>query len=325
MKSCAILFFLLLFVSCNRRELTYYEVAEITLTADWSQAGLEGEDTYGATAIFYPQNGGTPQTVLMGNRTHATTRLPKGHYSVIVFNRSFNDFGAIAFRGEGSFHTFEAYAKQIENRSANEVIVASPEKLATYIIEEFEVTNNMLGNYTGGQSESRSCTPGECSLHFTPTELTSKVKVQINVDGLNNIKNATCRLGGIHASVLLHNGQCSEKMITQEFSIGNPVFHEGSFTDGTLTGEISVFGFNEASEHSLSLSANLVDGKTKIEQNFDKVNISKNTDETGAIYLHVEAETPEPIPDVEPEKGPDSGFNADVDDWGKEENTELPL
>ena len=68
-----------------------------------------------------------------------------------------------------------------------------------------------------------------------------------------------------------------------------------------------------------------IDGKTKIEQNFDKVSISKDTDETGAIYLHIEAKTPGRIPDVEPEKDPNSGFNADVNDWGKEENTELPL
>ena len=165
----------------------------------------------------------------------------------------------------------------------------------------------------------------ECSLHFTPTELTSTVKVQISIDGLNNIKDATCRLGGIHASILLHNGQCGEKMITQEFSIGNPTFHEGSFTDGTLTGEICVFGFDQETDHSMSLSANLVDGKTKIEQNFDKVSISKDTDETGAIYLHIEAKTPGRIPDVEPEKDPNSGFKAAVNAWGKEENTELPL
>lgn len=308
MKMRFILLSFLLFISCNRRELTYYEVVGVTLMADWSQAGLEGEDTYGATAVFYPQNGGVPQTVLMGNRTHAITRLPKGHYNVILFNRSFSDFGGIAFRGENAFHTFEAYAKQIENRSASEVSVTSPEKLATCVIEGFEVTDNI-----------------ECSLHFTPTELTSTVKVQISIDGLNNIKDATCRLGGIHASILLHNGQRGEKMITQEFSIGNPTFHEGSFTDGTLTGEICVFGFDEETDHSMSLSANLVDGKTKIEQNFDKVSISKDTDETGAIYLHIEAKTPGRIPDVEPEKDPNSGFNADVNDWGKEENTELPL
>ena len=96
----------------------------------------------------------------------------------------------------------------IENRSASEVSTTSPEKLATCVIEGFEVTDNI-----------------ECSLQFTPTELTSTVKVRISIDGLNNIKDATCRLGGIHASILLHNGQRGEKMITQEFSIGNPTFH----------------------------------------------------------------------------------------------------
>ena len=102
MRMRFILLSFLLFISCNRRELTYYEVVGVTLMADWSQAGLEGEDTYGATAVFYPQNGGVPQTVLMGNRTHAITRLPKGHYNVILFNRSFSDFGGIAFRGENA-------------------------------------------------------------------------------------------------------------------------------------------------------------------------------------------------------------------------------
>ena len=31
---------LLLFASCERRELTYYMEAEITVTADWSRAGV---------------------------------------------------------------------------------------------------------------------------------------------------------------------------------------------------------------------------------------------------------------------------------------------
>ena len=43
------------------------------------------------------------------------------------------------------------------------------------------------------------------------------------------------------------------------------------------------------------------------------------------IVVNVEASTPEKLPDVEQEDGSDSGFNADVDQWGKEENTEFPL
>ena len=42
MRMRFILLSFLLFISCDRRELTYYEVVGVTLMADWSQAGLEG-------------------------------------------------------------------------------------------------------------------------------------------------------------------------------------------------------------------------------------------------------------------------------------------
>lgn len=45
--------------SCERRELTFYTEAEITVTADWSRADQQEESQYGATLIFYPQDGGT--------------------------------------------------------------------------------------------------------------------------------------------------------------------------------------------------------------------------------------------------------------------------
>lgn len=41
MRMRFILLSFLLFISCDRRELTYYEVVGVTLMADWSQAGLE--------------------------------------------------------------------------------------------------------------------------------------------------------------------------------------------------------------------------------------------------------------------------------------------
>lgn len=61
--------------SCERRELTFYTEAEITVTADWSRADQQEENQYGATLIFYPQDGGTPRVVLMGDRTPARWTL----------------------------------------------------------------------------------------------------------------------------------------------------------------------------------------------------------------------------------------------------------
>ena len=84
-----ILLCLLLFLAgCERRELTYYDAAEITLTADWSQSGMDNKDeaARGATAIFYPTNGGEPKIFLMGDYSREAIRLPEGVYNVILFN-----------------------------------------------------------------------------------------------------------------------------------------------------------------------------------------------------------------------------------------------
>lgn len=318
--------FVFVFSSCDRRELTYYETAQITLTADWSQSGLEGEDNYGATAVFYPQTGGEPKIVLMGDRTRATTQLPKGCYNVVLFNRSFDDFSAIDFRGTESFGTLEAYAKKIESRSESQTIVSSPEKLVVAVLQNFEVTESMLGNnYAPSSSQKREIALAECCLSFTPHELTRTIKVKINVDGLNNLKEATCHLSGVPVSIFLSNGHFSEHSVTQEFPVGNPVFEENSYTKGTLTGEINVFGFDEKKEHDIGMDFLLKDGKTEINQTSNEVHLSSETNEMGTIVLHIEAATPEPLPDVKHEEGGDSGFNADVDPWGDEESAEFPL
>ena len=48
-----IVFLHITFLACERRELTYYEVAEISLSVDWSLSGLDSKEAdFGATACF---------------------------------------------------------------------------------------------------------------------------------------------------------------------------------------------------------------------------------------------------------------------------------
>lgn len=117
--------------SCERRELTFYTEAEITVTADWSRADQQEENQYGATLIFYPQDGGTPRVVLMGDRTQTTVRLPDGRYDAILFNRSFDEFGTMAFRGQEQLHTLEAYALQTETRYGTK---SSPRRPVSWLL-----------------------------------------------------------------------------------------------------------------------------------------------------------------------------------------------
>jgi len=314
----------LLLLSCDRRELTYYMEAEITVTADWSRAGVPEEKDEGATLVFFPQDGGEPRVVLTGERERITVRLPQGAYDALIFNRSFSDFSNLLFRGKESLNTLEAYAKEVVTRADTRVIVSSPDKLAAATIRHFEVTDDMLGNYAPPASRG-TCPESACRIHFTPVPLTRHIRVTLNVKGLHNIREVRCTLGGVPLSVFLHNGHAGKEMGGQEFKAANPVFNEGSFTDGRLTGELDVFGFDRLLSHSIVLRALLVDGKTVIEQTLTDMTIEEQTDETGNIMLYIEAAVPETFPDVKPEGGSDSGFDVDVDDWEDDEQVDIPV
>lgn len=321
--------FIALFTSCERRELTYYEEAEVTIAADWSLAGLEHESQYGATALFYPIDGGAPLIVLMGDRTRQTVRLKVGTYDVVLFNRSFNDFSNIAFRGRENYRTLEAYSLNIETRNDDltRVVTSSPNDLAVGRIEGFRITSDMLGNYsssTENRGTIKNAAEDPCNLCFTPRKLTQEISVKIRIKGIQNIRTANCTLSGVAESVLLASGKVSAITVTQEFELGKPILDPGSATEGTMNGTFNVFGFDEDILHEMQLTAQLRDGKTEFIGNLDKLTVSR-TEEGGVISITIEVACDETVPEVPPEKGDDSGFDVDVGGWGDDVDTEIPL
>lgn len=319
-----------LFSGCDRRELTYYLESEIELYVDWSHSGLDREEEdYGATAIFYPQDGSEPKVILMGNRRRETIRLPEGRYNVLLFNRSFTDFGSLAFRGE-TYEKFEAYARRVEtridevSRTSTRVIVSSPEKLAAAAFEGFEVTEDMLGNYSDvavGRNVVDTDDADAFTLRLLPEALTQEIHVQIHVKGLNNVRNMTCTLTDVSESVILSTGESSGTTVSQQFSLSDATFTDGSPFDGVMTGVFNTFGFDVDAPRQLALKALLVDGMTVVEESFD-VTARQLADENGTITIYIEV-TASPIPDVKPEGGSDSGFDVEVGEWGKEEDVDI--
>ena len=148
------------------------------------------------------------------------------------------------------------------------------------------------------------------------------MKVTLHIKGLNNVRSASATIDGVSASVFLASGETSRETVTQHFDLGNKTFYPDSPFDGTMDATFNSFNFNEDELHAVSVEAGLVDGKTKYKESFDKVDIDKETDEEGRIVFSIEIET-RPIPDVKPEGGSDSGFDADVGDWGDEVNSDI--
>lgn len=303
------LYFLVVLLSaCDRRELTYPDGVEITIAADWNNAGLgEQENLYGATAVFYPAEGGAPVTVLMGDRNHKTAHMKKGHYNVVLFNRSFDDFGGIAFRGTDAHHTLEAYAKNAQTKVSDSGKVATdcPEGLAADCVEGFEVDKK------------------GCRLDFVPQKLTREITAAIHIKGMNNIRTATCTLSGVSESVFLATGKSSERVMTQQFELGNPVYLPGSTTEGILSATFSVFGFDENLTHNMHFKALLVDGKTEVEEDFKDMKVDVKEDSEGIVHITIEVVCDETVPTVRPEGS--SGMDADVEDWTKEDNTDIDI
>ncbi|KKB45879.1 hypothetical protein HMPREF1212_05035 [Parabacteroides sp. HGS0025] len=313
--SCTALF-LLLSVSCERRELTYFLESEITVEADWSHSGLS-ETGYGATALFYPAEGGAPLKALMGNRERTTVRLPEGRYRVLIFNRSYDDFSYVGFAGD-SFYNFRALAKKVEAR----VVVDTPEEVAAAAVEEFEVTEDMLGNYDKNRSGSDPDS-SRYTIRFEPAKVTKQIKVEIRVPGLNNLRSAVGRIENICESVCLSTGKGSEEKVTQQFVFDKMEFDPGSPFDGMISGSFNVFGFDRKLAHRLTIQTLLVDGKTRTEETFD-TDPEYILQEDGSVLIRIRL-TAKKLPDVKPEGVPDSGFDVDVDEWGDPEEVELPL
>lgn len=334
------------FSSCDRRDITYYMESEITVHADWSRSCLPDEESgHGATTWFFSQTAGIEnKPLLMGDRTIEDIRLPEGVYHAVIFNRSTTGFGNISFRGD-TYDTFEAYARQVETRTDPEtrvttrVIVSTPEELAADVREGYEITEAMLGNYgtqeyqnsrntrqaggSGGNTRAEETDLERYVVRFTPLKLTQRVRVCAVMPGVNNVRSAVGTLDGVSEGVYLSTGQPTPGTVTQQFVMGDIKYNEGSPFDGTLSGEFNVFGFERGAPHKLTLKILLVDNETIVEQAFD-VTAREVTEEDGTLTLYIEI-TSERLPDVKPEGDPDSGFDANVDEWGDPIESELPV
>lgn len=336
---------LLLMTGCDRRDITYYLESELYIRADWCECQLpDEEERHGATTVVFAAGGTTVRQVLMGTREKENVRLPEGMYHAIIFNRSLDGFTSICFTGD-TFGSYTAGVRQIETRTDPEtraetrVILASPEELAADVLEEFTVTEAMLGNYSEESAMNRNparaagdnhstraeeADPERYTLRFMPHKLTRKVKVEIHLEGIHNIRSAVGTVDGVSESVLLSLAQPSPATARQQFVPAEITYDPGSPFNGTLYGEFNVFGMDLEMLHTLTLDILLVDNKTRVQQTLQGM-AEETMDGNGEIVIVINLASPEPLPNVKPEGDPDSGFDADVEEWGDPEENEIEM
>lgn len=297
---------------------------------DWSQSNLTERN--GASVWFFPHDGSRP-TVKLTHSDRDSVKLSKGDYSVLVFNETVSDHDYIRFRGTDRYETFEAYAKPITpsarySKADSDPTASAPNILAVARLEKFTVTREML-----------SCDTRP-TLSFTPQCVITFVTLTIHLNGVENIaaSGSALSLSGMAEGLSLATGAPTRNTVTHLAVLGERRFDEGSTTNGTLTARFNSFGLLNTSVGSsgsrniitlyLRMRGKLPNGSYDLDPiEVDITGIINEFEVGGDIYISEEIQIPDEIPDVPDENNPDpdSGFDADVKDWGPPVITEIPI
>ena len=340
---------LLFVVSCQHDELCYHHPhdASLRIDVDWSK--FVEEVPTGMSVIVYPQGegAGQPVTQLTNTTTHAIFALPAGRYHTLVYNQSPSEYGSISFRGMDKFETAEVYANTTDSRwyvtrgDEGGRVVTEPEWFGTDYQEDMIVTPEMVEQtaqenlsqvvYSRGRVENS--TP--IGL-LTPLNIVYTITVRVHIEGIYNLRSARASLSGLAEGFWLGKGKTTTNKVTQLLEEWKLTIDPADPTRGTIEAKITCFGLPDGhqglpEENELMLSLLLVDNKTKLDfpffvgDNFE-AHIEEDIHLTQSLALQVDITIPNRLPDVKPEGSTGGGgFEAKVEDWGEEQQIEIPM
>ena len=336
---------LLLFSACHRRPLVdeMPDRIPIPITILWKEAVVIPQNV---SVLFYDDNGDLFLEHVFENQgdvARSKVHLPIGKYTVVVFNEKRNQVDYVRMRGHEQLSTLEAFVTNstsfydVKGRSTtrDDKLVNQPGQLAT-LVTTIDVSPDMLREFNWGDI----ITPGLLEefnqlTNLLPVIRTVVVDINIEVKGLNNARMpALGELRNMAGGFLIGQEINTMDPVTTQFTINNRVYDEGSLRDGHISTSIyslGVMGNRNSTEDSqqkrilFDIFYQLVDkDRTLVEHNLDVTDmIEFYIDDNKTVFrLRLDLTAPEPLPDVKPEGGSDSGLGSELIDW---EYVEVPI
>ena len=325
----------LLLASCNHKELCYHHphTARVRIDVDWSQ--FTEEQPTGMTVMAFPAGGGKPVTTLSNTLSHVYVNLEAGRYHTLAFNQSTTEFGSFTFRGMDSWEEAEVVSAIVASRwytgrSDGERVATEPEWIGTDHETDVRVTDEMV-EATGTHHGTVPQNPADYVIStLYPENIIWTMHVTVHIPGgAYNLRSARAAMGGMAEGVKFATLQRSNDVVTHLLEDWSLSIDKADPTKGTLTSSFKCFGLPgnhgaKAEDNDFLLSMLLVDGKTQVDVPFEVGHLIE-TAEDGTLTLYLELTLPEPLPDVKPEGGSGSGFDATVEDWGEEIEHEIEM
>lgn len=335
----------LLLSSCYRRPLEGIceDEALIPIGAVWTMANIKPQNV---TALFYNQDNG--ELVLEHrfennpNRIQTYASVPVGKYTVVVFNELRGQIKGVGLRGYENVSTLEAFAvpnPNVKNRSNTHPYVYNPEILASVMVRDFEITNEMI-NASHNASNGIEVSPAmketiETLVGLVPLRKVHRLNIVAHVKGLNNARMpALVDLLGITESYTFEEDRNTHIVAAQQFTMSNRVYDDNAKRNGTISTTIYTFGLlgekpsavgvQNDSSVQLDFLFMLVDKEsTLVRQSIDVTPFIRfQPEDHGATTLNLYIELAESLPEVAPAGDENSGFESEIIDW---DIIEVPL
>lgn len=372
--------------SCNYRDidLVYYETSDVWVAVDWSE--FTQEEPSGMSVYCYPMDNPEhgPYVFLTNNTAGVMATLPIGHYNIIVFNQSVDEFGSLHFSGMDDYDTatavLEPFATKWMVKSDNQEVCYEPEWLAIDTFEGLEVTleavkasaymRQMLKQMTKADlTKADPATKASESIALRPRNVVFTATATISVDGINNARSVRGSITGMAEGFRMSSGQRTMTSVTHaletwgmthdkdDYNVGevfasfrtfglpgwvtkvssgstdvsyNPMleafFATKSGSSGTKAAETetNTKAADDPADNLLNVSFLLVDNKTTCDYSFPVGDMFEVNNLQLKLNLQIRNRDIA-LPEVEPEGGSGGGFSATVDDWGEEQEIDVPL
>lgn len=337
--------------SCEHKELCYKHphTTAVRVDVDWSRF-TRYETPTGMTLMLYPQSSeGSVVTHLTNTTSQAILTLPADRYHLLLFNQSPSEFGTLSFQGLDKKETAVVVAKEIQSRwftarNETEKVVVAPEWLGIGNYSNAEVTQQMIDAEVEAMLRAGTSNSQPTIAQITPVNIVSTIKIRLRIRGIQNLRSARASLNGMAEGFHLTSMQPTKGKATHLMEEWTMKRDQADPTTGVIETSFTCFGLpnghqGTSAENQLMLSLLLIDNKTIKDYSFNVGNqfmvnnpSARNSGlETREQWAEVSLEimldfdTDITLPDVKPEGGSSGGFNAEVEDWGEEEEFELNI
>lgn len=274
----------LLAAGCERRPLEdeYAESALIPVRIDWTKSGIPVTDPTGSGLVhrvslrFFPKDGSAAFDRFMEtNVIEGSVEVPVGEYSVVVFNESVHDAwweDAVVFSGMDSYDDFAATIVTDSEANypfyaplAEETLIVEPYRLASWSLDEFNVTDEMVKQtrYTGGGTYAGPTDEQVNALtRITMRRLTYNVTVKAEVQNLCSAQLIQSAVRGFARKVYMASAQTTQEPGTHVLKLNNRQWTDAAQRDGTVTKSFLSFGrLPGESQYAVNLDVVFVTGE----------------------------------------------------------------